>query len=153
MEAVHHPTGVTYHREGLLASGRSLLNARDTRLAHEPLAALGEVLALCRRRTSFSALAEDDVAPFGSVERDDIVLIEADANGAQRRAEFFAADHLGDAVARTAPRPASPPRAPECRDANAARFDAALAAGDVDALAELFPDDDADRAPSDRPHV
>ncbi len=99
-EAVHHPTGVTYDREGLLASARSLLGARDTRLAHEPLATLGDSLALCRRRTSFCALAEGDVAPFGVVERDDVVLVEVDARGAHRRAESFATDHLGDAIAR-----------------------------------------------------
>ncbi len=97
---VHHATGVTYDTRRLRAVWSALFRAREPRLAHEPLATLGDSLALCRSSLSFEALADDDLPPFGAVERDQIVLVEADARGLRRGSEVFAADRLGDAVAR-----------------------------------------------------
>jgi len=100
LNVVHHPTGATYDREGALFSLRSLLAASDLAYRHEPLATLGEALLLCRLSTSFSALPGVDFGPFGAVEKESFLLIEVDASGRQRWAEFFAADRLADAVAR-----------------------------------------------------
>src|SRR6185503_2795110 len=74
-------------------------SARDLTYRHEPLATLGESLAVCRLSISTSgyALADIDV---GAIEVDSPVLIEVDARGHRRRVEFFADDHLGDAVVR-----------------------------------------------------
>ena len=47
-ETLHHPTGATYNRQGALARFRSGFRAEDATLAHEPLATLGDSLALCR---------------------------------------------------------------------------------------------------------
>ncbi len=99
-ENVHHPTGTTYDREGSLTRWRAFLRAENPAVVHTPLATLGDSLALCRRGWSFDALADDDVAPFGPVKLDWIVLIEMNAQGQNQRVEYYALDHLGDAIAR-----------------------------------------------------
>src|SRR5262249_12610825 len=53
MEVIDHPTGATYDRLGNLASRRMMLHAHDLKFRHEPLATLGDSLALLR--LSFSA--------------------------------------------------------------------------------------------------
>ncbi|HTO55121.1 MAG TPA: nuclear transport factor 2 family protein, partial [Myxococcota bacterium] len=78
----------------------SLVRAQSPIVRSEPLATLGDSLALFRTSMSFSALAAGDVAPFGAVTREEIVLVEAGPTGHQRRIETFAPDHLADAVAR-----------------------------------------------------
>jgi len=100
LNVVHHPTGTTYDREGALFSLRSLLAASDLAYRHEPLATLGEALVLCRLSTSFTTLTGVDFGPFGAVEKESFLLVEVDASGRQRWAEFFAADRLADAIAR-----------------------------------------------------
>jgi tetratricopeptide (TPR) repeat protein len=94
---VHHPTGIVYDGEAGLASWRSLIRAEDQTLTLEPLATLGESLALCRNSISASRIGRGkfDVGPF---ERDEFVVLEVDARGQNRRAEIFAADRLADAV-------------------------------------------------------
>src|SRR5207245_10008974 len=59
----------------------------------------GDSLALCRASTSASGFAgaKFDV---GAYQREEIALTEVDAQGRRRRGEVFAADRLGDAVAR-----------------------------------------------------
>ena len=99
VELVHRPTGAVYDRHGVLFSLRSLSSAQDMSHRIEPLATLGESLALGCLSTSFSA-ASEEFAPFGAVEREHLLLFEVDASGRQRQAEFFAADRLNDAVAR-----------------------------------------------------
>jgi class 3 adenylate cyclase len=99
-EVVDHPTGVMYDRSGVLASLRILFAAEGLAVANEPLATLGESLALCRVSTLHGEIASDDFPPFGAVENARILLVEVDEHGRRLRAEFFAADHLGDAVAR-----------------------------------------------------
>jgi hypothetical protein len=100
MENLHHPTDTHYDREGALFSLRALAGARELHFEHMPLATLGDSLALFRCFSSFEELASDDMAPFGAVEREQLVLFEMDATGRQRVVEFFAADRLGDAVVR-----------------------------------------------------
>ena len=97
--AVHHPTGVVYAERESERSYRALLASDDLVFEHEPLATLGEALALCRARISFSAV-QDYATRFGAAVWDLIVLVEADARGRRRRTEFFDPDRLADAVAR-----------------------------------------------------
>jgi ketosteroid isomerase-like protein len=98
-ETVHHPTGATWNRQGALARFRSGFRAREVTLAHEPLATLGDALALCRMSWSGSG-ASGGGFDVGAYEGEQIALIEADAHGQRHRAEFFADDRLADAVAR-----------------------------------------------------
>ena len=65
-------------------AGRRVRANAATANVHEPLATLGESLAVCRREG----------------ERDDLALIEVDANGRSVREEVFGAGRLGDALAR-----------------------------------------------------
>src|SRR5438094_2864931 len=76
-----------------------LLSASEPTCRHEPLATLGGSLALCRASTSASGFAgaKFDV---GAYQREEIVLIEVDAQGRRRRGEIFAVDRLGNAIAR-----------------------------------------------------
>jgi class 3 adenylate cyclase len=99
VECVDHVTGSTWDRQGALFSLRSLLRAGDPTSQHEPLATLGDSVALCRWSTSGSGFA-GGTFDVGAYEREEIALIEVDAQGRRRRLELFAADRLGDAVAR-----------------------------------------------------
>jgi len=140
LELVHHPTGTTYDRQGALATVRSLLSARDPTHGHEPLASLGDSLALCRISTSASGFA-GRTFDVGAYESEEILLIEVDAQERRRRGEYFAADHLGDAVARLYERYAALlPDGPErARAAAKARSAAAyLGAWDPDDYATAF---------------
>ena len=77
-----------------------LFGAEGLTFAHEPLATLGESLALCRGRVSFAAVDQIDLGHFGAANMDSIVFMEVDARGQRRHTEFFAVDRLGDAVTR-----------------------------------------------------
>jgi class 3 adenylate cyclase/tetratricopeptide (TPR) repeat protein len=98
-EVVDHTTGTVYEREGVLAGLRALMRDRHPVLRIEPLATLGDSLALFRESLSASGFAgaRFDV---GSFERDQIHLGEVDAQGHCVRDEVFAVDHLADAIAR-----------------------------------------------------
>ena len=100
VEVVHHPTGVVYDRSGALDAWYALLGATDVTFTHEPVATLGDALALFRTAVSFSALPDNDVGLVGAASWDEVILIEVDARGQRRRAEFFAHDRLGNAVTR-----------------------------------------------------
>ncbi len=100
IEVFHHPTGASYGREGALTLVRQLIAARGVESRNESLAALGDSLALAREMTSFDALDDDALGPFGAVERERLSLVEVDASGRARRVEHFAAEHLGDAISR-----------------------------------------------------
>src|SRR5439155_11878182 len=56
-EVVDHTTGVTYDRQGSLTTWRTLLSARDPTWRQEPLATLGDSLALIRLWMSASGFA------------------------------------------------------------------------------------------------
>jgi hypothetical protein len=99
VEVVDHTTGAILDRDGVLFSYRSLLKARDPRFRHEPLATLGDSLALCRQSVSASGYTGGTLEA-GPFEREQVILIEAEAPARARRTEEFAPDRLGDAVAR-----------------------------------------------------
>ncbi|HVH16845.1 MAG TPA: nuclear transport factor 2 family protein, partial [Myxococcota bacterium] len=99
MQVVHHPTGTQYGREGTVIRSDALLRAQEPHFVHEPVATLGDSLVLCRVGTSVQALADDDVAPVGAVEREARAVIEVDAQGRECRVEIFAEDRLADALA------------------------------------------------------
>src|SRR5262249_41431393 len=98
-EVVDHTTGRTYDRQGLLATWHSLVRAQDATERVEPLATLGDSLALCREWVSGSGVAgrKFDVGPY---EIEYGLLSEVDTEGRRAGTEIFATDHLGDAVAR-----------------------------------------------------
>src|SRR5262249_9141020 len=98
-EGTERYTNAGYDRQGMLASLHVLLNARDPTYAHEPLATLGDSLALCRVAISATGFtgARFDV---GAYETEVVGLVEVDARGRRARSEFFAIDRLGDAIAR-----------------------------------------------------
>src|SRR5262249_18720845 len=98
-EVVDHTTGVTYDREGELASFRAVRSAQDPTSLHEPLATLGDSLALCLLSRSASGFVGRNF-DVGAHEILVINLIEVDAQGRRRRVEVFATDRLGDAVVR-----------------------------------------------------
>src|SRR5262249_52700731 len=98
-EFVHHPTNTTFGRENMLGNLRDFVGAQDQKLAHEPLATLGETLVLCRLVFSFSELSVTDL-PIGAVDMEAVVVIEADTPTQHSRVEEFAANRLGDAVVR-----------------------------------------------------
>src|SRR5262249_17475495 len=99
IETIDHSTGVTYGREGVFATWRISLDARDFAYRSEPLATLGDSLALCRHSLSASGVAgrEFDV---GAYESERIGLIEVDTEGRRRWTEIFASNKLGTAIAR-----------------------------------------------------
>src|SRR5205823_5041724 len=99
-EVVDHTTGVTYDRQGSLTTWRTLLSARDPTWRQEPLATLGDSLALFRLWMSASGFAgaRFDV---GAYEREGIALLEVDAQGRRARTEVFAVDRLDDAATRS----------------------------------------------------
>jgi class 3 adenylate cyclase/ketosteroid isomerase-like protein len=98
-EGVDHTTETTWDYQGMLATWRALLRSREPKARHEPLATLGDSLALCRVSTSASGFS-GRTFDVGAYEREEAVLIEVDAQGRRRRTEGFAADRLGDAIAR-----------------------------------------------------
>ena len=96
---VDHANGITYDRQGSLASFQSMLRVPGLTYRTEHLATLGESLALSRFSVSAAAVTGGrfDVGAY-DVER--IGLEEVDAQGRRRRAEFFSSDKLGDAIVR-----------------------------------------------------
>jgi SnoaL-like domain len=91
---------VTYDRRAILATWNRILRADEATLVHEPLAVLGDTLALCRMLLRPGALAVDDIAPFDPVVDDMVALIEVDAQGRRSRTELFDEHQLGDGLAR-----------------------------------------------------
>jgi hypothetical protein len=125
-EYLEHPTGGVYDREGFLFSCRALLSAENLRRRYEPLATLGDTLALCRLTMSASRFAgrNFDVGPFL---REEFALAEVDASGRLSRGDLFAGDRLGDAIVRLYERYATglPDGAARARAAATARVVAA----------------------------
>jgi class 3 adenylate cyclase/ketosteroid isomerase-like protein/tetratricopeptide (TPR) repeat protein len=91
--AVHHPAGTVLDREENLAWWRLFFADPDAGFRLEPVATLGESLALCRQ--CWSRSSDDAAFDVGPYQVDAFALIEADAG-----VEVFAADKLGDSVAR-----------------------------------------------------
>jgi SnoaL-like domain len=98
-EDVEHATGAIYEARAMLPTWLSLMRAEDGTYWTEPLATLGDALALSRQWASASGIAggKFDVGPY---EIEHILLNEVDAQGQHRRTEIFALNRLGDAIAR-----------------------------------------------------
>ncbi|MBI3389074.1 MAG: hypothetical protein HY027_15185 [Deltaproteobacteria bacterium] len=96
---VNHPMHWTHGRSESLDVHRALIKAQDGALVFEPLATLGDSLALGHQRISASGATGEkfDIGPY---EVEHIAVIEADERGCRRYSEFFAADRLGDAIVR-----------------------------------------------------
>jgi len=96
---VDHPTGSTYGHEGAVDSFARMFRMEDACMRHEAIATLGESLGLTLHRMSARGTGGGrfDVGEF---ERDQVCICEADEHDRFRRVEVFAADHLGDAIAR-----------------------------------------------------
>src|SRR5262249_18333199 len=90
---------VVYDRQGYLATIRVLLKAEHPSLERETLATLGGSLALCRDTTSGSRFV-GRTFDVGAYEKTEILLVEVDAQGRNRRREPFAPRRLADAVVR-----------------------------------------------------
>jgi len=98
-EEVDHPTGSAYGKREALASVERLLRSRNASYRVEPLAVLGDRLMIGRRRIHASATGQGRF-DVGEYENETVKIAEVDAHGLYRRFEIFAADRLGDAVAR-----------------------------------------------------
>ena len=111
MEALDHLTHTTWDRPAVVSSWRSLARAEEPSCRHEPLATLGESLALCRMSLTARRLARGSF-DVGGYEKTEIHLIEVDAQGQRRWTEVFAVEKLADAVVRLYERHAE--LLPEC---------------------------------------
>ncbi|MGH7289513.1 MAG: nuclear transport factor 2 family protein, partial [Myxococcota bacterium] len=97
--SVDHTTGTELDRSRIVRSWRTYLAAENFTFGSEPLATLGEALALVRQFSAASGVARGNV-DVGAYEREMIVLVEVDTAGRRQRSEFFAPRRLGDAIAR-----------------------------------------------------
>ncbi len=96
LTVVDHANGAEYGRDGVFTSFRRLLRMDDPTMHHEPLATLGESLALFRRRIGGRGGRLD----VGAYERDEVCVYEVDADGRFRHVETFAAERLRAAIGR-----------------------------------------------------
>jgi len=99
LETVHHALGATFDRDEVLQRFRMLFGAERLQEIHEPLAVLGDALALFRSVTSFAGFVENELA-FGPSRTDYFDVFEVDDHGLLACVEVFAENRLGDAVAR-----------------------------------------------------
>jgi hypothetical protein len=99
LRGVDHTTEAALERAGLLFSFRALLRAQDPKSWHEPLATLGDSLALFRRSMSASGFSGATL-DVGAYEREEVTLIQTDEQGRRCWFETFATSQLKDAVAR-----------------------------------------------------
>jgi hypothetical protein len=136
----HTSGGAKYDRRKMLAVWQGLLRARDGTYRIEPLATLGDSLALCRQSGSASGVIAQKF-DVGAVEFDSIILVEVDGQGRRGRTEIFAADRLGEALVRLCEHYAEllPDGPDRSRTAAAARaLAAALGPFDLDRYATGF---------------
>src|SRR5262245_37093114 len=142
-ETLDHTTESTLDAGDLFRSLRYLLRAEEPTCRHEPLATLGDSLALFRQSISGTGFA-GGTFDVGAYRKEIVGVTEADVQGRRRWAEIFAVDHLGDAIVRLYERyaellPEGPARA---RAAATARSVAMrVGAVDLDRFAEAFAPD------------
>jgi len=98
-QEIDHPTGSPYGADASLASLQRLFRSHDPTYRVEPLATLGPSLLLVRRHAAASGVSSGRY-DVGAYENDAVQLIEVDEQGLSWRSEVFAADALGDAIAR-----------------------------------------------------
>jgi class 3 adenylate cyclase len=96
---VSHPTGREYDKPAAMAFLRSILDAGDSHMSHEPLATLGDRLALFRTEWTIAAMAERHLSDWGMSSSRGYMVSEVDADGRSQRYEQFG-DRLGEALAR-----------------------------------------------------
>jgi len=132
---IDHTTGAGYGRDGALASIHRLMRSPGAAFRHEALATLGSSLGLVRGLISASGTGGGRF-DVGAYEIEEIKVTEVDEQARLRSAEVFAADRLGDAIARLYERYAD--LLPE----GAARARAAARARTAALLGEPTPDPD-----------
>jgi class 3 adenylate cyclase/tetratricopeptide (TPR) repeat protein len=96
---VNHPTGREYDTTAALAFLRSMLDAGDSHLSYEPLATLGDRLALFRIEWTVAAMTERHLTEWGISSGGGFGVVEVDHEGHERRYELFG-DQLDDAIGR-----------------------------------------------------
>jgi len=144
-EIIEHSTGAVLHTAHL-GAWRRMFSAREARIRVEPLAALGESLAIARSSMQIRGVAPpSSEEPFdvGDVSREEIVLVETNEAGKQTRLEFFAPEHLSEALVRLYARSAElePAITRERAEAVARAVAAVLAMNDLGAVERcLAPD-------------
>jgi class 3 adenylate cyclase/tetratricopeptide (TPR) repeat protein len=99
LEVDDHTTGIVFDRQGALSSFGYLISARNPTCRSEPMATLGDALAICHFSASASGVGRGRL-DVGAYEKEEIHLNEVDAEGRRRRGEVFATDHLNEAIAR-----------------------------------------------------
>ena len=99
VEVIHHPTGATYGATEVVAMLRGLWRGTNLKQEQEILATLGDSLALMRRTASHDGI-DAKFGSVGPVEVEFVVVVEVDASNRPKHSEVFAADHLGEAIAR-----------------------------------------------------
>jgi len=92
---IDHATGATYGGAALVETWSVFVRSEGATLRNGLLATLGDSLALCRASMSFEAMRDGDLATFGRVERDELVLIETGNGGRRRDTSLRAADCPG----------------------------------------------------------
>jgi len=98
--SVHHQTRTSYQERDSVVAYQMMLSNQSLRFAHEPLATLGDSLALCRSVLSIESGYYPDGTEVGASDMGSLALLEVDERGLRTRTEFFAIDRLADAVAR-----------------------------------------------------
>ncbi len=138
-QAVDHTTGATFGRDGALLSFRSTIRSEGGACRYEPLATLGDGLALSRFFRSASGTRwrpqglTGKSIDVGAFETDVLHLLEGDARGRLRRCEIFPRARLGDAIVRVYERRAELlPDGPERERATATARAAAAVLGPYD---------------------
>ena len=145
LEVVDHQATRNYGREGMIASLRPVLRAENASAGHIAIATLGDRLALFRLLVSMGGLRARHF-DVGAYERPDLSLVDVDDDERATHIEMFAADRLGEALARMYERYAelSPPGPERERAHGTARTVASLPLSrdpDVDQLALSFSED------------
>jgi len=99
MQGTDHTVHTNYGRDEQIAMWRAALPATDLAFHLEPLATLGDSLALLRLTVSAKGIAQGkfDVGPY---EIENVALIEVDPRARLVRLERFPNDRLGDAIVR-----------------------------------------------------
>ncbi len=100
VEVLQHLTGSSYGYDGVEETARLLFGSRAPGYAFEMMGTLGDALALGRTLWSLDTVVDDVVPSTGPVHYSDLALWEVDDQGRRRRVELFAAEHLGEAIAR-----------------------------------------------------
>jgi hypothetical protein len=100
VQILDRKTNRTFGREERIAGLRTLLAAaREPVSKHEPLATLGRSVALLHRTLSTTGI-DGRIFDGGTYRIEELCVVDADEQGRCTRAELFAVDRLGDAIAR-----------------------------------------------------